>query len=344
MYKPTFSNLEHTANMAPSAITPPSDSSSRPKPVAYMLDTLHPTATELASSLFNCILPTDPEVAHWREHAKYLLVRGSHVTAADIASSPHLLAIGKQGVGTEKIDSNACSARGIKVLNTPGVNSQAVAELVLALSLAVARQIGTLTLRQHAGEAVPKQKCEGLLLRGCTLGAIGMGNIGRTVAGMFAGAFGATIIGYDPYMGEGAWAGFAHKRVRSLPELLSESDVVTIHVPLTPETRNLICYEQMAQMKRAAVLINTARGGIVHEEHLCRALEDGLIWGAGLDCHEQEPPTRERYERLWRQPNVVSLPHVGAATAQTQMETACAAVERLYAYAKAHEEGAAAAV
>lgn len=309
-----------------------------------MLDTLHPTATELASSLFTCILPIDPEAANWRAHAKYLLVRGSHITAADIAASPHLLAIGKQGVGTEKIDSTACAARGIKILNTPGVNAQAVAELVLALALAVARQIGHLTLRQHSGEAVPKTQCEGLLLRGCTLGVVGMGNIGRTVAGMFAGAFGASVVGYDPYMAADppTWANFPHKRVRTLPELLHSADVVSLHVPLTPETRNLLTYAELAQMKRSAVLVNTARGGIVSEADLCRALEDGLIWGAGLDCHEQEPPTRERYERLWRQPNVVSLPHVGAATAQTQMETACAAVERLYAYAKAREEGVAA--
>lgn len=326
--------------MAPAAITPPLAPTSLSKPTVYLLDTFHPQATARAQSLFNCIHHTDSAHASWREHARYLLVRSSYVTAEDIASTLHLRAIGKQGVGTDKIDTAACAAKGIKVFNTPGVNARAVAELVVSLTTGLARQIRPISVRLERGEVVRKEECSGLILHKCTVGVIGMGNIGQTVAGIFRGGYECDIVAYDPYMAEGAWGEVPHKRVRSLEELLAVSDVVTVHVPLTPETRGLIGLEEMRGMKRNALLINTARGGIVDEEALVHALDEGLIWGAGLDCHEQEPPTKQGYERLWKHQNVISLPHVGAATAQTQMETALAAVERLHAYVQSRENSA----
>lgn len=323
--------------MAPAAISPPLTPTTLTKPTVYLLDSFHPQAAARAESLFNCIHPSDSAHASWREHARYLLVRGSYVTADDIASAPHLRAIGKQGVGTDKIDSGACTAKGIKVFNTPGVNARAVAELVVSLTTGLARQIRPISVRIERGEVVRKEECSGLILHKSTVGVIGMGNIGKTVARIFQGGYESDIVAYDPYMAEGAWEGVPHKRVRNLDELLSVSDIVTVHVPLTPETRGLIGLEEMKGMKRNALLINTARGGIVDEDALVQALDQGLIWGAGLDCHEQEPPTQQKYERLWRHQNVISLPHVGAATAQTQMETAIAAVERLHAYVQSRE-------
>lgn len=302
------------------------------KPVVYLMDSFHPTAVAKAQELFTAILPSDPEHANWRT-AEYLLMRSSPLRAEDVTKCSKLKAIGKQGVGTDKIDSEACLKRGIKVLNTPGVNARAVAELVLALAMSLAREVRPISLRLAAGERVPKEQCSGLIIHKRTLGVIGMGNIGRTVAKMFQGAFESPIIAYDPYMPEYAWSDIPHTRVTALDDLLHRADIVTVHVPLTPATRNLISYREMDLMKRTAILINTARGGIVNEDDLPRALDEGLIWGVGLDCHEQEPPTKERYEKLWKHSNVVSLPHVGAATAQTQMETALAAVERLHAYA-----------
>ena len=302
------------------------------KPVVYLMDAFHPAAVAKAQELFTAVLPHHPEHKTWR-NAEYLLLRSSPLTAEDVASCPKLRAIGKQGVGTDKIDSEACLKRGIKVLNTPGVNSRAVAELVLALTMSLAREIRPISLRLAAGERVPKEQCSGLIVHKRTLGVIGMGNIGRTVAKMFQGAFESPVLAYDPYMPNDAWSDIPHTRVTALGDLLRQADIVTVHVPLTAATRHLISYREMGMMKRDAILINTARGGIVNEEDLPRALDEGLLWGVGLDCHEQEPPTKERYEKLWKHPNVVSLPHVGAATAQTQMETSLAAVERLYAYA-----------
>lgn len=216
--------------------------------------------------------------------------------------------------------------------STPGVNSQAVAELVLALTLSVAREIGSISVKQSNGLKVPKQTCNGLLLRNKTLGLIGMGNIGKTAAKMFQGGFNCKIVAYDPFLPADAWSDVPHVRASTVAEVLEAADVLSVHVPLTPQTRDLINYDGMKTMKRNAIVINTARGGIINEEDLARALSEGLIWGAGLDCHEQEPPTKEKYEKLWAHPRVVSTPHVGAATEETQRDTAVAAVDRLYGF------------
>jgi phosphoglycerate dehydrogenase-like enzyme len=159
-----------------------------------------------------------------------------------------------------------------------------------------------------------------------------MGNIGQRVAKIFQGGLGCDVVAYDPLLPADAWSDIPHTRAKTLEQVLQTSDVVTLHIPLLPQTRNLIAYPQISQMKRNAILINTARGGIINEEDLERALSENLIFGAGLDCHEQEPPTQERYGGLWATGRVVSTPHIGAATAQTQMETAMAAIDRLAEY------------
>lgn len=128
---------------------------------------------------FNAITKSHPDHKNWRSDARYLLVRGSYVTASDIAACPNLRVIGKQGVGIDKIDAAACAARRIPILNTPGVNARAVAELVLTLTSAVARQVGSIAARQLAGKRVPKESCGGLLLHRKTVGILSMGNIGR---------------------------------------------------------------------------------------------------------------------------------------------------------------------
>jgi phosphoglycerate dehydrogenase-like enzyme len=231
----------------------------------------------------------------------------------------------------DKVDAEACAERGIKIFNTPGVNARAVTELVLSLATSVARDIPRINTQQPLGVRVPKEACSGLMLYQKTLGVIGMGNIGKTVARIFSGAFEASLVGYDPFAPADAWSDLPHTRATSVEEVLRSSDVVTVHVPLTKDTKDLIAYEQLSMMKRNAIVINASRGGIVNEHDLERGLADGLIWGAGLDCHEEEPPRKEKYEALWSQ-RVVSTPHIGAATAQTQMETAKATVDLLHGF------------
>ncbi|RDW58918.1 uncharacterized protein DSM5745_11124 [Aspergillus mulundensis] len=301
------------------------------KRTVYFIDTLHPDAVEHAKTLWNVVVPGDNELSNWREHATAILVRGSYVTADDIARAPNLLAIGKHGVGIDKIDQAACAKRGIKILNTPGANARDVAELVVALSMTVARTIRSITTRQMTAP-VPKETCTGLTLHKKTIGIIGMGNIGRTVAEIFYGGFDAKLIAFDAYMSDNAWSHLPHRRAQTLQEVIEEADVLTLHIPLTAETRNLISYEQLRQMKPDAILINAARGGIVNEEDLTRVLSEGHLWGAGLDCHEQEPPSVEKYGQLWENLNVVSTPHIGAATNTAQRASSRAAVDNLYRY------------
>lgn len=321
--------LESADTSVPQASTNTAD-----KPTVYLLDTLHPEAVKHAQSLFNAILPSDLKHSEWREKAEYLVIRGSYLRAEDVEKCKNLKAIGKQGVGIDKIDGEACKAHGIKIFNTPGVNAQAVAETVLSLTMSVAREIGRIAALQGAGTKVPKETCSGLIINKKTIGIVGMGNIGQKVARIFQGGLGCSVVAYDPLLPKDAWSDISHTRVGTLEQVLEASDVVTLHIPLLPQTRGLISYEQFKVMKRNAILINAARGGIVNETDLERALKEGLIWGAGLDCHEQEPPTREKYGGLWETGRVVSTPHVGAATAETQMETAVAAVDLLYDYIK----------
>lgn len=308
------------------------------KPTVYMLDWFHDEAIEHAETLFSLILPSDPQWADWRANAKYLLVRSTYVTTADLDQAPHLLAIGKQGVGLDKIDVEACAARGIPVLNTPGLNASAVAELVLALTMCVARQIRPILLRQDGGEAVSRNTCSGMSLRGKTIGIIGFGNIGKAVAQLFQAAFGAEVVVFRP-MSRSRISESSYTQVASLEELLEVADVVSVHVPLNPSTRDLISFNELKMMKPTSILINTARGGIVNEEDLARALEEEVIFGAGIDVHTEEPPTLNKYEGLWSSgfKNIVSLPHIGASTRETQVACGKGAIDNLYQYIQAHE-------
>ena len=165
-----------------------------------------------------------------------------------------------------------------------------------------------------------------------TIGIIGMGNVGRTVAEIFCGGFDATIIAYDAYMPGDIWSHIPHIGAKSINEVLPYPDVLSVHVPLTEETRDMISYQQILEMKPDAILVNAARGGIVNETDLARALAEGRLWAAGLDCHQQEPPSHEKYGALWKNLNVISTPHIGAATSRAQLASAMAAVDNLHRY------------
>jgi phosphoglycerate dehydrogenase-like enzyme len=253
--------------MAPSRITdsPVSELSESNRPTLYLLDDFYPAVHAYCEENFNTIDKSHPAHKNWRQ-GEYLLMRSSRLTAEDIKSCPNLRAIGKQGVGIEKIDAEACATRGIPILNTPGVNAQAVAEVVLALTMTVARQIGTIVGKQSHGILVPKEKCSSLPLHRKTIEILGMGNIGKAVARIFRGAFDAEIIAYDPFLPAGAWGEIPHVRAESVEQVLVASDMITVHMPLTPQTANLIGYAEMQRMKNTAILINAARGGIINEK------------------------------------------------------------------------------
>jgi glyoxylate reductase len=224
------------------------------------------------------------------------------LTRRVLEANPNLRMVANYAVGTNNIDVEAARELGIVVTNTPGVLTEATADLTMALILAVLRRLveGDAEVRRTGQCVWEPLHLLGTSLQGKRLGIIGMGRIGNAVAHR-ARAFGMEVIGVT--------------RGQPLDELLATSDVVSIHVPLRPETRHMIDGAALARMKRGAFLINTARGPIVDENALCDALESGHLAGAGLDVFEHEPTVNPR---LLAMPHVVIPPHIGSATHETR--------------------------
>ena len=229
------------------------------------------------------------------------------IDAEVIAAAPKLKAIAKYGVGVDNIDLDAAKARDIKVSRTVGANAEAVADYAMALLLAVARK--TVLIDQHCRQGDWK-KITTRDVTGGTIGILGLGAIGRNVAQRAQG-FGMKVLAHDPFWDE-AYAK-AHGITRAAPdEIFAECDVISLHLPLTPETENFIGAAELAKMKPDAILINTARGGIVEEAALTRALKDKTIAGCALDVFEQEPP--DTTAELFQLDNAILTPHNAAHT------------------------------
>jgi len=235
------------------------------------------------------------------------------VTGAVIeAAGPGLRVIANVAVGYDNVDLAAARARGIVVTNTPGVLTEAVAEFTWALILGITRRIGEgeRLVRRGAWTGWALDQLPGMQLAGKQLGIVGAGRIGRRVAAR-SGAFGMSVV----FAGRRAGGTIDDHPVVSIDALLVSSDVVSLHVPLRPETRHLINRRTLARMKRSAYLINTARGAVVDEEALVWALGEGLIAGAALDVYEREPDVPEA---LRTRENVLLAPHLGSATRETR--------------------------
>ncbi len=247
-----------------------------------------------------------------REHDA-LIVRSATKVTADMLRDPgRLRAIGRAGTGVDNIDLEAATRAGVVVINTPGGNSVAAAELTFSLLMALARNVpqANRDLREGRWE---RKKYIGVEVCGKTLGVVGLGRIGREVARRAQG-FRMEVLGYDPFVSEQVAADFGVESV-DLQDLVARSDFVTLHVPVSAETRHLIDAEMLARFKPGARLINCARGGLIDESALFDALESGGIAGAALDVFESEPPTDRR---LVEHPHVVSTPHLGASTYEAQ--------------------------
>ena len=245
-----------------------------------------------------------------------LIVRSAtKATKELIDAAPGLKAIGRAGVGLDNVDVAHAKAKGIRVVNTPGATSISVAELAVSLMLAVCRKVAFADRGTRKGDW-PKKSCEGVEVNGKTVGIIGIGKIGRETAKrvMALGAAGACY--YDIVRPSGADEKQLGVEYRPLDELVAVSDIISIHVPLTPETRGLLNKDRIARMKKGAILVNTSRGGIVDEAALYEALKSGHLFGAALDVFEQEPL---KTSRLFELDNIVMTPHVGAQTEEGQL-------------------------
>jgi len=244
-----------------------------------------------------------------------LIVRNQTKVNADLLSAAtRLQVIGRAGAGLDNIELPAATAKGIVVVSTPDQNSISVAELTLAMMLALARKVFPANQHTHGG-GWERQKFVGTELYGKNFGVVGLGRIGFLTA-LRARALGMNIIAHDNYISPDAVAvSETRAELMNLDTLLSRADFVSCHVPLTPETKNFFNYDRFCRMKPTAFFLNLARGEVVEESGLVRALKEMRIAGAGLDVREQEPPASTPFAGM---DNVILTPHIAAFTREAQ--------------------------
>lgn len=247
--------------------------------------------------------------------AHAIIVRsGVKVTAKVIEAAPNLKAIGRAGVGVDNIDVPAASKRGVVVMNTPGGNTISTAEQAFTLMMSLARK----TPQAHATILEgrwDRKKFQGTEVFGKTLAVLGMGRIGAEFAKR-AKAFGMKVVAYDPYLSKNRAESLGVELFENLDDALVRADFITMHMPMTPETKHMINAKRLAKLKKGVRIVNCARGGLIDDNALAAALESGHVAGAALDVFEVEPPPADY--PLLKAPNTVFTPHLGASTDEAQ--------------------------
>lgn len=255
--------------------------------------------------------------------AEAILSRMGRVSAAVMAAAPALRVIAKHGAGVDNIDLAAAAERGIPVLSVPGGNAVSVAEHTMASVLAVTKQLPALDAGMRAGRW-EKPGFLGREIAGLRMGLVGIGAIARATARMAQG-FGLRLSAYDPHAPEAVFAEAGVERVADLEALLASSDILSLHCPLTAETRNLLDARRLALLPQGAVVVNTARGGLIDELALLDAVRSGHLSGAALDSFAVEPPAADH--PFFGEPRILLSPHVAGVTAEAGARVARAAVE-----------------
>lgn len=263
--------------------------------------------------------------------ADALIVRNrTRVDTEVLDAASRLRVVGRLGVGLDNIDVAACKARSVEVIPATGANAQAVAEYVVGTALVLLRGQYGATAQMMAGEWPRGRLSSGRELGGKTLGVIGCGRIGRLTARL-AQALGMTVIGYDPAISPDDPAlAQAGVRLHALDEVLRASDVVSLHVPLTNQTRGLLDRERLSSMRPGAIVINTARGGIVDEQALAEALAGGRLGGAAIDVFAEEPlAAGSAFTALRGAPNLILTPHVAGVTLESNERVSAMIAQRV---------------
>lgn len=260
-------------------------------------------------------------------HARALIVRNrTQVRGALLQAATHLKVVGRLGVGLDNIDTAACEARNIAVHPASGANDLAVAEYVICTAMLLLRGAYRATPQMVAG-AWPRNALIGRETAGSILGLVGFGAIARRTA-VLAKGLGMQVIAFDPYAQDAVFAAEGVTRC-DLSSLLARADVVSLHVPLSAETRGLISATALAGMKRGGVLINAARGGVVDEAALAAALREGRLGGAALDVFDREPLTAEAAAIFADIPNLVLTPHIAGVTEESNTRVSFVTVENV---------------
>lgn len=289
-------------------------------PRVLITESVHPIGIErLARQTTVIYLPDRPSetIDQHLPGIDAIIVRTAALTEDRLGNAPRLKVIGKHGVGVDNVDLAAARARGISVVFTPGVNSQAVAEHALTLMLMVARRIPTASrLLRNGRFSEARRSIVAVDLHGKTLGLVGLGQVGRRLAAICRHGLAMRVLAFDPYVTPAQAEELGVELVAELAALLHAADVVSIHAPLTPETRGLIGREALARLKPTAILVNCARGGLVDEEALLEALRAGRLAGAGLDVFAEEPTPAAH--PLFDLENVVVTPHVAGSSEEAR--------------------------
>lgn len=285
---------------------------------AVAIDGLAPLVLDEAVDVVSVDDSASEEFASGLASADALIVRSAtRVTREMLTLAPRLRAVGRAGVGVDNIDIPAATERGIAVFNAPGGNTNAAAELTMALLISVARKIPEAEASLRSGRW-ERAAFKGVELSGKTLGLIGAGRIGSEVA-IRCKAFSMDVIAYDPYLSPTRADELGIEMV-GLEDVIHRGDFISLHVPLTHETRGIIGQSALTQMKPTAFVVNASRGGVVDEAALAKALLNGDIAGAALDVYESEPLAAD--SPLRDAPNLVLTPHLGASTVEAQVGVA----------------------
>ncbi len=254
-----------------------------------------------------------------------IVIRGrTKVRANIIEAGTNLKVIGRAGIGVDNVDVKVATEKGIPVVNAPSGSTFSVAELTIGHMISMARKISLADSSMKAGKW-EKKKFKGTEIHGKTLGFIGIGRIGWEVA-VRCKAFGMDIVAYDPYLPKEHAAKLGGKMVDTVEEVYAEADIITIHTPLTPETKHMIGKKEFELMQNTAFIINCARGGIIDEDALYVALKDGQIAAAALDSYEKEPLDNSKLIEL---DNCFFTPHVGASTKEAQIKAGTIVAEQV---------------
>lgn len=251
--------------------------------------------------------------------ADAIIVRIASCNGNVIENSPNLKVIGRTGVGYDSVDVKTATEHGIPVVITPGANNRSVAEHAVAMMFALSKNLIEAQQEMCAGNWKIRDAKKAFELEGKKVGILGLGAIGRETAKICRGC-GMEIAAFDPFMTKEQIEGHGAEYYEDYEELLKECDIVTIHVPLTDGTRNMISKRQLQMMKKTALLINCSRGGIINEADLTEALREGMIAGAGTDVYCSEPPKAD--DPLLNCPNLIVSPHSAAQTREAVIKMA----------------------
>jgi len=273
--------------------------------------------------------PSEDELVELATDAAAIVVRSeTTVTARVMDAAKGLKIVGRAGVGVDNIDVDAATDRGIVVMNTPGGNTISTAELTFSMLMSLARKIPQAHMSMKNGEW-NRKAFKGQELFQKTLGILGMGRIGGEVAKR-AQAFGMDVVAYDPYMSKARAQELQVALVDNLEDVFPKADFITVHMPLTNETRGMLNAEAFGKMKKGVKLINCARGGIIHETDIVEAIASGQVAGAALDVYETEPLPED--SPLRGVPNIVQTPHLGASTSEAQENVGIEVAETITEY------------